>query len=229
MTGGMTDLDEVRSVRADGDSWSITESVGATALSVAAARAVETAAAQPLIRDEFASVLVASAGAAWARLASPDLEWISDDEHGRRAHRVTCDYQAVRTHFFDEYFRAAMASGIRQAVILAAGLDSRAYRLDWPADTTVYEIDQPKVLEYKSRTLEAHHAVPKATRRAVAVEYVQQDTAKTMRDVELRDRDARAARNAEMRRIASDPQAARAYLIRSSMIASVNETRLRTA
>src|SRR5579884_1314935 len=170
MTGGMTDLDEVRSVRADGDSWSITESVGATALSVAAARAVETAAAQPLIRDEFASVLVASAGAAWARLASPDLEWISDDEHGRRAHRVTCDYQAVRTHFFDEYFRAAMASGIRQAVILAAGLDSRAYRLDWPADTTVYEIDQPKVLEYKSRTLEAHHAVPKATRRAVAVD-----------------------------------------------------------
>ncbi|BBU24972.1 hypothetical protein MYXE_47620 [Mycobacterium xenopi] len=58
----MTDLDEVRSVRTDGDSWSITESVGATALSVAAARAVETASAEPLIRDEFASVLVASAG-----------------------------------------------------------------------------------------------------------------------------------------------------------------------
>ncbi|EUA44044.1 putative S-adenosyl-L-methionine-dependent methyltransferase [Mycobacterium xenopi 4042] len=61
----------MRSVRTDGDSWSITESVGATALSVAAARAVETASAEPLIRDEFASVLVASAGPAWARLASP--------------------------------------------------------------------------------------------------------------------------------------------------------------
>jgi methyltransferase (TIGR00027 family) len=167
---GMTDLDEVRSLRTDGDSWSITESVGATALSVAAARAVETAAAVPLIRDEFAAVLVSSAGPAWAQLASPGLEWISDDEHGRRAHRVTCDYQAVRTHFFDEYFRAAVESGIRQAVILAAGLDSRAYRLDWPVGTTVYEIDQPKVLEYKSRTLQAHGAVPKAARRAVAVD-----------------------------------------------------------
>ncbi|BBY06529.1 SAM-dependent methyltransferase [Mycobacterium noviomagense] len=166
----MTDLDQVRSVRTEGDSWSITESVGATALSVAAARAVETAAEQPLIRDQFAYLLVSSAGPAWARLASADLEWIGDDEHGRRAHRVTCDYQAVRTHFFDEYFAAAVRSGIRQVVILAAGLDSRAYRLDWPTGTTVYEIDQPKVLEYKSSTLQAHGAVPMATRRPVAVD-----------------------------------------------------------
>jgi methyltransferase (TIGR00027 family) len=166
----MTDLDEVRSVRTAGDSWSITESVGATALSVAAARAVETAAADPLIRDPFAYLLVSSAGPAWARLASADLEWIGDDEHGRRSHRVTCDYQAVRTHFFDHYFAAAARKGIRQVVILAAGLDSRAYRLDWPTGTTVYEIDQPKVLEYKSSTLQAHGAVPTATRCPVAVD-----------------------------------------------------------
>jgi methyltransferase (TIGR00027 family) len=166
----MTDLDEVRSVRSDGDSWDIATSVGSTAVMVAAARAVETASPDPLIRDEFARVLVSSAGPAWERLASPDLDWIGDDEHGRRSHRVACDYQAVRTHFFDEYFNAATQAGIRQAVILAAGLDSRAYRLDWPAGTTVYEIDQPKVLEFKTSTLEAAGAVPKATRRAVAID-----------------------------------------------------------
>jgi methyltransferase (TIGR00027 family) len=168
MVPAMTDVYEVDSVRTEGDRWEITESVGATALSVAAARAVETAAADPLIRDEFAYLLVSSAGPAWARLASPDLAWINDDdEHGRRAHRLACDYQAVRTRFFDEYFQAAVGAGIRQVVILAAGLDSRAYRLDWPAGTRVYEIDQPTVLRYKTGTLDAAGAVPKARRHAV--------------------------------------------------------------
>jgi methyltransferase (TIGR00027 family) len=166
----MTDLSEVGSVRTEGDSWDITESVGATALSVAAARAVATATADPLIRDEFAYLLVSSAGQPWARLASPDLEWIGDDEHGRRSHLLACEYQAVRTHFFDTYFADAVATGIRQAVILAAGLDSRAYRLDWPAGTTVYEIDQPQVVEYKTTTLESAGAAPKATRRTVPID-----------------------------------------------------------
>jgi methyltransferase (TIGR00027 family) len=157
----------VSSARTEGDSWDITESVGATALSVAAARAVETATADPLIRDEFAYLLVSSAGRPWARLASPDLEWIGDDERGRRAHRLACDYQAVRTHFFDGYFADATGAGIRQVVILAAGLDSRAYRLDWPTGTTVYEIDQPQVITYKTATLDSAGAAPRATRRTV--------------------------------------------------------------
>jgi methyltransferase (TIGR00027 family) len=55
-------------------------------------------------------------------------------------------------------------------VILAAGLDSRAYRLDWPADTAVYEVDQPKVLEYKTGILDSNGAVPTAIRRTVAVD-----------------------------------------------------------
>ncbi|KAA8968960.1 class I SAM-dependent methyltransferase [Mycobacterium sp.] len=164
----MTDLDEVRSIRTDGDSWDIVSSVGSTAMMVAAARAVETASADPLIRDQFADVLVSAAGPAWTRLASPDLEWIGDDEQLRRAHRVACDYQAVRTHFFDEYFDRAAQAGVRQVVILAAGLDSRAYRLDWPSGTTVYEIDQPEVLRYKADTLESAGAAPAATRRPIA-------------------------------------------------------------
>jgi methyltransferase (TIGR00027 family) len=173
----MTELDDARvepslppSLRSAGDSWSITELVGATALGVAAARAVETAGSDPLIRDDFARVLVSSAGPAWARLADPELAWLDSDPHGKRAHRLGIDYQAVRTHFFDEYFADAVGAGIRQVVILAAGLDSRAYRLNWPADTAVYEIDQPKVLEYKTGILEEHGAVPTASRHPVPVD-----------------------------------------------------------
>ena len=155
------------SLRTAGDSWAITELVGATALGVAASRAVETARPTPLIRDEYARILVSSAGPAWARLADPELAWLDGDEHGRRVHGLGVDYQAVRTHFFDEYFENALNAGVRQAVILAAGLDSRAYRLRWPPETTVYEIDQPKVLEYKTGVLESHGAVPSAKRRTV--------------------------------------------------------------
>jgi len=166
----MTDLHEAPSTRTDGDSWEITESVGATALGVAAARAVETARDDALIRDEFAYLLVSSAGPQWAQMASSDPAWLADDEEFRALHDMSRDYQAVRTHYFDEYFHAAMRAGIRQVVILAAGLDSRAYRLDWPAGTTVFEIDQPKVLEYKTSTLDAHGADPRAQRIAVAVD-----------------------------------------------------------
>lgn len=171
----MTELDHSPSLppslRTAGDSWSITELVGATALGVAAGRAVETAGADPLIRDRFAKVLVSSAGPAWARLTDPELAWLDGDPHGQRVHRLGIDYQAVRTHFFDEYFaNAVRAPGIRQVVILAAGLDSRAYRLDWPAGTAVYEIDQPKVLEYKTGILQSQGAVPTADRRPVGVD-----------------------------------------------------------
>jgi methyltransferase (TIGR00027 family) len=170
----MTDFDglpsSVPSLRRAGDTWAITESVGATALGVAASRAVETAGPNPLIRDEFAAVLVSAAGPAWARLADANLAWLGGDPFGQRVHRTGCDYQAVRTHFFDEYFEAATKAGIRQVVILAAGLDSRAYRLRWPPGTVVYEIDQPKVLQYKADILASRGATPGATRRAVAVD-----------------------------------------------------------
>ena len=76
----------------------------------------------------------------------------------------------MRTHFFDEYFDDAAEAGIRQVVILAAGLDSRAYRLNWPDGTAVYEIDQPKVLEYKTGILQQHGAAPTASRRPVPID-----------------------------------------------------------
>ena len=165
-----THVAPVPSVRTPGDSWDITESVGATALGVAAARAAETAQPDPLIRDPFAYLLVCSAGPAWAELAGGSSPWYGDDDRGRLIDEMSRSYQAVRTHFFDEFFGAASRDGVRQVVILAAGLDSRAYRLDWPAGTVVFEIDQPKVLAYKGATLDGHGAVPKATRHAVGVD-----------------------------------------------------------
>ena len=161
------------SLRTDDDTWDIATSVGATAVMVAAARAAETDRDNPLIRDPYAKVLVAGAGTGvWdfmlngdfvAKVGEADPEVAAIVEH-------MGSYQAIRTHFFDDFFSAAAAAGIRQIVILASGLDSRAYRLQWPAGTTVYELDQPKVLEYKAATLNQHGATPKAPRREVPID-----------------------------------------------------------
>ena len=156
------------------DSWDIATSVGATAVMVALARAAETASVDPLIRDQFAEPLVSTPELAGVReqvhawWAGPDED---EDPDFTPNSQNMINYQAVRTHFFDAYFAEAAAAGIRQVVILAAGLDSRAYRLDWPTGTVVYEIDLPKVLEYKAETLAGHGAAPAADRRPVAVDY----------------------------------------------------------
>jgi methyltransferase (TIGR00027 family) len=76
----------------------------------------------------------------------------------------------VRTQYFDDYLLAAVDAGVRQVVILASGLDSRAYRLQWPADTVVYEIDQPQVIEFKTTTLAGLGAQPTATRRTIPID-----------------------------------------------------------
>jgi methyltransferase (TIGR00027 family) len=148
--------------RTDNDSWDITEGVGATALSVARARAVETDAAHPLYTDPFAHFFVEAAIEAGWR--SPFL-----DDHPVRAQAMAA-YIASRTKFFDEFFTTAGANGVDQAVILAAGLDTRAWRLPWISGTTVYEIDQPKVLEFKEQVLAQHRAHPGAKYAAVPVD-----------------------------------------------------------
>jgi len=162
------------SLRTHDDTWDITTSVGSTAVMVAAARAVETDQPDPLIRDPYAKLLVtnAKAGVLWEAMLDPavaakvealDAETAAIIRHMR-------GYQAVRTNFFDTFFADAVAAGIRQVVILASGLDSRAYRLDWPAGTTVFEIDQPQVLDYKSTTLADNGVTPAADRRAVPID-----------------------------------------------------------
>jgi O-methyltransferase involved in polyketide biosynthesis len=156
--------------RTDNDTWDLASSVGATATMVAAARAMASKAEQPLINDPYAEPLVRAVGLdLFTRLATGELNpaELEDDSDGAPAgvQRMT-DNMAVRTKFFDEFFLDATNAGINQAVILASGLDARAYRLPWPDGTTVYEIDQPEVIEFKSRTLAELGAQPTAFRRA---------------------------------------------------------------
>ena len=158
--------------RTENDTWDLASSVGATATMVAAARAMATTADNALINDPFAEPLVRAVGVDFfTRLVTGELrpEDLDSDSESVGMQRMT-DNMAVRTKFFDEFFLTATQAGIRQAVILASGLDSRAYRLAWPAGTTVYEIDQPDVIEFKTKTLAELGAEPTAKRRTVAMD-----------------------------------------------------------
>jgi methyltransferase (TIGR00027 family) len=149
--------------RTDNDTWEITESVGATALGVAAARAVETESENPLVSDPFARVFLNAAGdGMWSWFAAPNLpaQIVEAEPDLKPRMQGMVDYMAARTAFFDQFFLDATRAGVHQVVILAAGLDSRAWRLPWPDGTTVYELDQPRVLEFKSSTLAEHGAQP---------------------------------------------------------------------
>ncbi|MEU0497093.1 class I SAM-dependent methyltransferase [Mycobacterium sp. NPDC006124] len=161
------------SLRADDDSWDIATSVGSTAVMVAAARAAETERDTPLIQDPYAKMLVAGAGTGvWEFMlddAFAEKVALADPESAAILEHMG-NYQAVRTHFFDAFYADAAAAGIAQVVILASGLDSRAYRLEWPEGTRVFEIDQPKVLEYKAATLARHGVQPSSIRHEVPVD-----------------------------------------------------------
>ena len=151
--------------RTDNDSWDITQSVGATALGVAAARAAETESADPLINDPFARVFVNAAGEGmWSIYSDPNLlaKAVAIDPGVQAQVQMMIDFMATRTAFFDEFFLHAADTGVRQVVILASGLDARTWRLPWPDGTVVYELDQPKVLEFKATTLRQHGAHPTA-------------------------------------------------------------------
>jgi methyltransferase (TIGR00027 family) len=159
--------------RTDNDTWEITESVGATALGVASSRAAETRSENPLIRDPFAQVFLDAAGdGVWnwhAKGPLPD-EVIEAEPLAPLQMQAMVSYMACRTAFFDDFFLDATRAGIRQAVILAVGLDARSWRLPWPDGVTVYELDQPKVLDFKAATLAEHGAEPVCHRVAVPVD-----------------------------------------------------------
>jgi methyltransferase (TIGR00027 family) len=155
--------------RTSNDSWDLASSVGATATMVAAARALASREANPLIQDPYAEPLVRAVGIDFfTKLVDGAISTSAVDDGGAAA--LMTGMMAVRTRFFDDFFIDATASGVRQAVILASGLDSRAYRLPWPDGTVVYEIDQPKVIEAKTATMADIGATPTAERRAVAVD-----------------------------------------------------------
>ena len=157
--------------RSDSDTWDLASSVGATATMVAAARAVATEDADPIINDPFAAPLVRAVGIDFfIRVIDGDIRPTDTAETGQVELQTETDSLAVRTRFFDDFFMGATAAGIGQAVILAAGLDARAYRLAWPPGTVVYEIDQPEVVKFKTDTMAQLGAEPTAERRTVSID-----------------------------------------------------------
>ncbi|WIM86770.1 class I SAM-dependent methyltransferase [Candidatus Mycobacterium wuenschmannii] len=154
--------------RSDKDTWDLASSVGATATAVAASRAMASQDPDALLNDPWADPLVRAVGIeTFVKLIDGEIEHGDDPLLSRRA---MSEQMTVRTRYFDEFFVQATESGIRQAVILASGLDTRAYRLPWPAGTRVFEIDQPQVIAFKTRTLADLGAVPTAERTTVAID-----------------------------------------------------------
>ncbi|MFN8032206.1 MAG: class I SAM-dependent methyltransferase [Mycobacterium sp.] len=155
--------------RTDNDTWDLASSVGATATLVAAARAAATREPDPLIDDPYAEPLVRAVGVGFfSRMAGGELP-APDAQTAMGVGRMT-DNMVVRTRFFDHYFLTAATAGVRQAVILASGLDSRAYRLPWPDGMVVFEIDQPDVIAFKTETLADLGATPTCDRRPVGID-----------------------------------------------------------
>lgn len=155
-------------VRTDRDRWDLATSVGATATMVAAQRALASDPEFALIDDPFAAPLVRAVGIdVYTRLVNGQIPVDEDSEFDpqRMARGMAC-----RTRFYDQFFLDATCSGIAQVVILASGLDARAYRLPWPAGTVVYEVDMPEVIDFKTLTLSELGAEPTAERRTVAVD-----------------------------------------------------------
>src|SRR6201997_1240193 len=157
--------------RAHDDNWDLASSVGATATFVASGRAMATKDPRGLINDPFAEPLVRAVGLDFfTKMMDGELDISTIENASPERIQAMIDGMAVRTKYFDDYFINATETGVRQAVILASGLDARAYRLPWPAGTVVYELDQPQVVEFKTTTLAGIGAEPTATRRTVPID-----------------------------------------------------------
>ena len=182
--------------RTDDDSWDLASSVGVTATMVAAGRAMASKAETPLINDPYAEPLVRAVGVDFfVKMLDGDVDLSLIPNASPDRTQAIADGMGVRTKYFDDYLLAAVATGVRQVVILASGLDSRAYRLDWPSETVVYEIDQPQVIEFKTTSLAGLGAEPTATRRTVPID-LRADWPAALRDAGL-DADAPTAWLAE--------------------------------
>ena len=138
---------------------------------IAAGRAMATKDPRGLINDPFADPLVRAVGLDFfVKMIDGEVDFSTVENASPARMQAIINGVAVRTKYFDDYLLAAVDAGVRQVVILASGLDSRAYRLHWPAETVVYEVDQPKVIEFKTTTLAGIGAQPTAERRTVGID-----------------------------------------------------------
>jgi methyltransferase (TIGR00027 family) len=146
--------------------------VGLTALGVADARARESRRPDRIVDDPFAELFIDAAGAAFAT---------SQPEGGVDIRAMRADYVAVRSRYFDDALLAAATAGCRQVVLLAVGLDTRAFRLRWPDGTRVFELDVHDVLAFKSRVLAEHDVQPTCERHVVEVD-LREDWPRALRE-----------------------------------------------
>jgi len=155
--------------RGEDDRWELTTSVGLTAMMVTALRALASQDPRSLLDDRFAAPLVRAVGHEYfTRLVDGEVRMPTGSSAFDQ--QFMCEQMAVRTRFFDDFLLGAAAAGLRQLVILAAGLDARAFRLPWPEGTVVFEVDQPAVVAVKTRALSELGATPQADYRPVGID-----------------------------------------------------------
>ncbi|WP_235486681.1 SAM-dependent methyltransferase, partial [Frankia sp. AvcI1] len=144
--------------RAASDQIEVPAGVGLTAVGMAWVRARESARRDRLFDDPYAEAFVEAAGGPAAAGPAGAFARFIDvvDSHG-----------VQRTRFFDDYLTRAADAGQRQFVLLAAGLDTRAHRLSWPAGTRLFEVDLPEMLTFKQAVLDTRHATARAERITV--------------------------------------------------------------
>jgi methyltransferase (TIGR00027 family) len=128
-------------------------------------RAEESLRADRLFDDRYAAAFVAAAPPLF-----PDLPSIDDDPALAALKDEFVAAIAIRTRFYDDYLEAACAAGCRRVVLLAAGLDTRAFRLEWPDGVRCFELDLPGLFAFKERVLTQAGATPKCARTVVAVD-----------------------------------------------------------
>ena len=138
--------------------------VGATSLGVAMVRARESERPDRLFNDPLAAAFVAAAPDLFPEARQP----VADEQKSVGA--AFGRHAIIRTRFYDEYLVAAAGTGVRQVVLIAAGLDARAFRLPWPDGVHVFEVDLPAVLGFKEDVLSARHAMPSCVRTVVPVD-----------------------------------------------------------
>ena len=145
--------------------------VSLTSRWIAAARAQESARADRLFDDPFADALATAEGLSPANEQPPAGTTFFDQLILRAIRAFGAPYLAIRTRFLDDLLqRAVTEEGVRQVVILAAGMDARAFRLPWLADTRLFELDRPEVLAAKDEVLAGAGARAFGERAALGVD-----------------------------------------------------------
>lgn len=148
----------------DAQEWVRPSGVWATAVGVARVRALESERQDALFRDPLARAFATAGG------LLPSSPPLPDDEAARRRRSAVAVSIVVRTRFLDDLLEQASASGVRQVVLLGAGMDSRAFRTAWPEGTRLFEVDTPAPLEFKASVLRRERAVARCERITVAVD-----------------------------------------------------------